>query len=336
MNDLDRVLEQQYQLERRYRGFLSSLDSSRTTTLRALVENPSRARERLAAEWLDHSRLLHRLEATAKFFNGVADHERIPGYKGIPLIFLQATNPAEDKAEFKQRLEKYTHLQMTYQHLPPETFYLHTETNFFPVLQGTWRSGQRTITALHPFTSKGQRVVNWKGRTWRDKEMIVGYRIPSYPILLNVSEQNGTDYLTRIIVHDLGHGFLPDINLYYESLHNVTMLYAMQIEVNKELADPWEKLIQAECSNPFFFLDAANYVNKLTENHLSPLQQRVKKQFTSWYVSENLRGKKVAATREEQLEKLWGITKEMDASTRKEKVVETIAEMKRNGFAKYQ
>ena len=58
MNDLDRVLEQQYQLERRYRGFLSSLDSSRTTTLRALVENPSRARERLAAEWLYHSRPL--------------------------------------------------------------------------------------------------------------------------------------------------------------------------------------------------------------------------------------------------------------------------------------
>lgn len=336
MNALNALIERQYQLERAYRGFLSSLDGLRTTTLRSLIENPGAALDKLNAEWFDHNRMLRRLGATATFFESIVAHQRIPGYSGIPLIFLQATDPAEDHKEFRQRVHEYHHLRKRYGNLPPEAFYLHIETNFFPELRGTWRSKQRIITPLHPFTSKGQVGTDHKGRTWRDKDMIVGYRVPSYPQILKVSEQTGTDYLTRMIVHDLGHGFLPDVNFDYESLHNVTMIYAMQTEVNDEPVSPWERLIHAECSNPFFFLEASSHVDGIAGMALSPLQQSIAKKYTSWYVSEKLRSKKTGSNRYKHLEKLWGITPEMEPTAQRQKVVETIDEMTKNGFAGYQ
>ena len=107
MSGIDSLIEQQYRSERKFRGFLSSLDSSRIVTLRKLVLEPKMALDRLNAQWLDHSRFVTRLNSMCEFLNDVADHERIPGYSKMGLIFFQRTDPEGDKKAFAQRFKQF-------------------------------------------------------------------------------------------------------------------------------------------------------------------------------------------------------------------------------------
>ena len=179
-----------------------------------------------------------------------------------------------------------------------------------------------------PFTSKGQ-LGRHRGKSWREKPMILGYRLPDYGSTLHVSDCIATDYFTRMVAHDLGHGFLPSISPEYESLHNVSMLYATHFP-EEELTEPWERMIKVECTNPFFFLQASPLIHAVQTD--DPLKKHIAKKYQSWYVIKP----RYWTSREQQLRMLWGITPEMDYSDASAQVVHTIQEMTHNGFAKYQ
>ena len=340
MVGLERLLEKQYDLERKYRGFLSSLDRTRIATLREVLTEPNRQRAQLHAEWIDSDLFMERFTSTAEFLDRVVPHERIPGYAGIPLVFLQRVEQEEDTREFRRRCcEEFSFFHDRFGDLPPQALYLHTQTNFLVTLEGTWRSRKRRMIPLNHFTSKGQSGIDRFGRTWGEKNGIFGFHVPSYPDVLKVHNSIATDYLARILIHDLGHGFFQEISPAYESVHNVTMLYAMggkrSVKRSVNSSDPWETLIQAECSDPFFFFEAEKYLANLRREELSPVQRRLVKKLYEWYVAGCLGNKKLRSTRSEQREKLWGINGNCDLAEAKKQVIGKIEEMLRTGFPLY-
>lgn len=340
MGSLDKLIEKQHQLEGLYRGFIYSLDGSRTATLRQFLLSPSKSLEKLKAGWINHERLLKRMGSMAEFFEGIQDHERVPGYDSLPLIFLQSTEKEEDEQQFEFIRQEWESifpgstgedgqgdvvLRWKYEGFPAETPYL--RTNFSPKFMGTWRSGKRIITPLFQFTSRGQMGMDRNGKTWRDKPMIIGFRVPNYPDLLSVNDSVATDYLARNLIHDMGHGFLPSITRKYESFHNVAMVYAMGVEPGECTSiDPWERLIHGESTNPFFFLEISSYLEGALNYRFSPLQQHIVQTLkSSESPEENPIPKKT----------LWGISENMGVEGAKERVVEVIGDMTKNGFAQY-
>jgi len=335
MNGLEPLLSREYDLERLYQGFLSSLDKERIITLRHLLLYPDTALSKLKAEWVNVDLLLSRFKAAVEFLNQVKPNERVPGYKSTPLIFLQSTKSREDENEFKQRCSESGFFEEKYSHLPPQIHYLHTQTNFMGKLIGTWRSSKRTFMPLNHFTSRAQYRIDKNGRTWKAKPMILGLHVPNYPKLLEVDNDIATDYFARIVIHDLGHGILPRISLDYESVHDVTMIYAMNTVNNHTSSNPWEMLIHAECSNPFFFLEAKKYLLALNVND-SPVKNLLIEKFQSEFTSDDVGKDKPWSNRAEKKEKLWGIKPNDSLSEATEKVTKTIGSMLKNGFHLYQ
>ena len=92
---MNRILETQKSLEKRFRGFLYSLDPERTVTLRELLTNSGQARERLQSPWLQKDILEEGLQSVEQYFNKQERKGAIEGYSGLPLIFLQRPDTVE-------------------------------------------------------------------------------------------------------------------------------------------------------------------------------------------------------------------------------------------------
>jgi len=332
MDGLDLFFAQQRVLVQQYRGFLASLEASRTATLLQLVSRPELSLSRLQAEWIDLDLFLLRLSAMGRFFNSIAPNPRIRGYAGGPLIFFQASPPEEDAVEHRRRCEMPSFggfYSESFGDLPPEVHYLHLETSWMGYLLGTWRSRARRITPLNPFTSRGSIGIDQYGRGWRNKPMILGLRLPDYPQLLGVQDDTATDYLARIIIHDIGHGFLPKTPSEREALHNVVMIHAMEVQDRPSNRTPWEDLIRRECTHPYFFLEAKDLITHCeemaSELKLTALQRFLLERFRRLYA-------KSSPNRRRQL---WGVETTATPAEQRQQVRNTIGEMCATGFAGY-
>ncbi len=318
--------------ERRFRGFLRSLDARRTATLAELLEDPDHALARIRAPWLDRDIFRNRIVSTARFFTKIFPkddprrNQDARGYAGTPLSFFQASPSEEDEAEFRDRCETHDFYREQCGHLPPEQHYLHVNTSFTGELLG--RRGSRRIRPGRAFTSFGIDFgVGPRNAAWRKKPMVIGYRIPDYPRMLGVRPEIATEYLARIVVHDIGHAMLPDVPDEREELHNAVMIRAMGTPGWKAPdASDWERLIIAECTDPHFAVCADLHLKKLAAAMLTPLQRHLLEKYRELYDSD-LAWKRRPA--------LWGIDQSADLSDRWLRVNFTLDEVCAERFARY-
>lgn len=317
MLSLPSLLATQRRLERRFRGFLSSLDGNRTATIREIIEQPRRALTRIKAQWCNVDMLVCRLTAMTRFFAELPDHVRMP--RNSHLAFFQASPAIEDHTEYQRRCREYEFWRDTYEGFPPEAFYLHPRTNFLGHLQGTWR-GKRVIRPLNHFASYGN-------LHWCEKPLIVGMRVPNYPAMLGVSSDVATDYFVRTIVHDFGHSFLPAIDRKREALHNVVMLYAIDCQSTSHLDDSWESIVHRECTDPYFVLDAPALLRACTAKPLTPSGAVLRRDMQRIYCSRR---------RGERLQELWSVGPEMSLDTARRCLLNIIHTLCRSGFEQYE
>jgi hypothetical protein len=209
--------------------------------------------------------------------------------------------------------------------LPAQIAYLHFETSWFPELVSA--PGGRIITPLTPYSNTGSKDLFPSGTpesaTAVRNGTVLGYRLPDFPSLLGVSAAVATDTLARIVVHDIGHGVLPQIGE-PEELHNVVMLRAMGAERVLH-RDSWEQLVHDECTDPLFFLRA----EKSLATYGLPahtVKQRVLEQMRRMYVHG-------AA---ERRMRLWDIPADIDAQTAEKQVLRIVREMRLAGFSRYE
>lgn len=326
MQNLDSLIRQQRCAERRHRGFLHSLDPQRTVTLRELLFEPEAARRHLRAPWIQVDRLASRLAAMARFFDEMLIHERVPGWINMPLVFLQTTDAREDEMVFRRIAGEEPHWARQYEVLPRGVHYSHLKTNFHGRLMGMWRSRHRRIKPLMHFSSRGTPGRDQNGEWWRDKPCIVGFRIPDMAALLGVGNDVATDYLARVLVHDLGHGFLPGIAPEHEQFHHIQMLRAMGVEDGERVRGrgPWEELVHRECTDPFFFLEARKWIRRCRGvGVFSPMQQYALATFARWHTKRK---------RWSRLRRLWGITPSMSLAEQRRRVLEVLDRERETGF----
>lgn len=282
-------------------AFLSRLDASRTVTLAGLLEDGSPAKKRIDASWIDMRRLRNRFGALAGTFLARLPRS-VPGLDRLPLIFLQASPAAEDEEEFRRRSAEFGEVFTgRFGGRPPQACYLHTETNFFGDLQAA--QGGLIVQPLGGFSSKSLALCE-KEADWRNGPTIVGFRVPDYPRLLGVSAGTATDYLARLLIHDIGHGVLNPTPPEAEGMHNLLMIWVMQAKPSRQrlrkLSD-WEALVLSECTDPFFYLEGwlMRYAEAWFRSHvaLTPVQKALLEQYRKWYFSAAAKRKREKAWR---------------------------------------
>jgi hypothetical protein len=324
-------LENQRRLERRFRSFLYSLDPTRTVTLRQLIVEPASAQTLLAAPWLDEELIAARLAKTTEFLDSIPHLPHVPRAYG--LTFFQASPLGEDETEHQERLRIPRSLYaFKFARMQAAVGYLSCETNFYGTLRGTWRSRRRHIHPLRPYTSLGESAHSRnreRNARWRQKPAIVGYRIPDYPSILGVSAATATEYVARSVCHEIGHMFLPTTPREVESVHNIAMLHAMGARQDRPAADPWEDLILAECTDPFFALDPIVAYEKIAACNgltLTGIQRWAVKRYEQMYTS-----KKAQANRDTH----WGSPLAHSDEERTAKMLDRIAQLRNTGFQIY-
>lgn len=330
-------MQVQQSLERQYRGFLYSLDPERTITLRGLIRDPERGKRLLDASWIDCDDLVAYLKSGERFLEGIAETEEVEGlgrYKGAQLMFLQRVSSEELQAEHERLCRERKVYRVLNKGRIPDLSYLITDSDFHGHLTGTWRARNRRLRPMMNFTSRRPGYKRDRnGKTWREKPSIIGYGIINFPELLGVSERTATAYLARSFLHDFGHGFLPSVWGKGEVLHNIAFVSAMG-GARHSTEDPWERLILAECTDPYFFLDIEERCEGLGK--LNPVQEHTLRVYRSWYLGEKReRGPRDWQSAEELRRVLFGITAEMDPTETRERVDQTISELQATGFRRY-
>lgn len=316
MSLYQKFLDGQKQLERTHADFLGSLDPRRTATLSELLTDDAAINRLGLSGSVVRALLRQRIVAYADFMNRLPAAPISGGSKR--LIFFQSSIKREEATPDPRPM---------FAHVPRLVRYLHTVTDFSFETTGTWIPHSRIIKPGYSFSNDGWRGLypNNPGRPIKSG-LVVGYRLPRYTDLLGVSPQVATDYLARIVTHDLGHAVLPHVHGDREPLHDVAMVYAMDAGAQK-----YEKgfagIVHRECTDPFFFLDAPDFLEALSEQGLSAAQRFYLNTLRQKYDEDELR--RVWAP-------IWGLCKEIKEEDCRNHIRGVIHEMRMSGFARYQ
>lgn len=291
--------------------FVSRLDSGRTVLLSGLiadVRNPASV-ARLNARWLDAGRFTARIASACSWLDAVAMAEPAKGWNGIPLFLFQPATEDEDAEAHRQLLERDGDVPPALQaytarfaHLPPAIQYLPTHARTAAMLDGAYAQGRMRLRPLFStFSTCGQPYVLDGDREYHPvRGRIIGYRVPDFAALLDVSSAVATDLLARVVTHDLCHTYLPDTPFEAEGFHNVAALAAMGTLPSVRYRHRWEEFLHAECTDPAFGLGAGEAIRDMRKalGMPSPIQDDVLKEFARWYASP-------AAARKRR--EIWGL-----------------------------
>lgn len=328
MKVLSEFLETQAALENKFYDFVGTLDTARTVTLRQLLMHQG-ALARLEAPWLNVSLFERRLSAALEFLASLPPHPRLAERTKRPLIFFQSSPEEEDMQEEARRQQDFFYGRKNRgmdSDTPRQAFYCHTDPMWFE-LTGSWDSGNRRIRALGAFANFTWSEV-YRAFPGSDSYAdVYGFRVPDWPKLLGVCNDTATDYLARIIIHDIGHNFLPLIPPKMDSLHNAVMLYALGPQPTQRYSTPWEEVVHRECTDPYFPIIGKALLERCDPTQLQSLQRYLLKRFNGWYNSPGHR---------KNLQHLWGIkpgTLLPDACAH---LRHTVEHMCSDGFARYE
>ncbi|MBI4022898.1 hypothetical protein HY375_01925 [Candidatus Berkelbacteria bacterium] len=300
------LIERQVEAEAEHRLLFQRLDHARTVTLRELLTDAA-APERLQAPWLNLAVIQTRFGRATEWLHQHQGVGRVRGWQHLGPVFFQASPLAEDEAEHSRRLaDPYGFCYAErFQDLPAQAAYLVTNYGSTPVgMEEGWQRGW-TLWPLSGFSSLlcfgGDAV--WR-EYFRSRRTAVGNRVPDWPSLLGVGGAVATEYLVRLVIHDLGHSFLPTIGPLRESYHNVMMLRAGG---GPGLVDPgsdWESLVLAECTDPYFPMQAARLLESWRDRigELTPVQRFLLNLWSRWYVP----------TCSRRRQRYWGLRPRMD------------------------
>jgi hypothetical protein len=285
--------------------FVARLDPARTVTLADLLADVKRSERlaRLRAPWLDAGRFAARVASACAWLDGVARREDVPGWEGVPHVFIQPADAEEDAREHARRCGDATSFYRDRNgHLPPAAMYLHVHTNVFDSLEGDWDA--RTLR-MRPLTNT---FSNYRRPFVYDRSFIpratrgyhVGFALTDLPALLDVGPAVATDFFARIVVHDLCHGFLPRTPFAAEGFHNVAALRAMGTLPPIGYRHLWEGFVHAECADPTFVLRARTEIAAMRKalGTPSPLEEDVLRGYARWYAN---------AEAERKRRELWGL-----------------------------
>ena len=293
-------------------AFVARLDPARTILLENLIADV-RLIERLAllrAPWLDAGRFASRVAAACAWFEGVALEEGVQGWEGLPLMFFQSASTEEDAQEHMRRCGDATSFyRERFGHLPPAVHYLHVHTNVFDSLDGEWGNGYLTMRPMTGTYSSYKRPYAYDG-TFTPKAVngyVIGYRVTDLPSILGVGPTVATDFLARIVVHDLGHAFLPRTPRKVEGFHNVAMLAAMGTLPPVRYDHRWEEFIHAECTDPSFCLRARDEIAGMRAALGIPsmVEECLLDGYRTWYAN---------AEAERKRRELWGLPRDAQPS----------------------
>lgn len=279
--------------------FVSRLDPDRTVLLEELIADVRR-RDRealLRASWLDLPLLTARIAAACVFLEGVAGHGHVRGWGGLPLVFFQAGSAEEDAEEHLRRsADTLGFYGERFGHLPTGIQYLHIHTNVFERLEGAWEDRKLRVGKLNALYSSFRKPFVYDGafRPFAVRGYSIGYRMTDFPGVLDVSPRVATDYVARLVVHDLCHGFLPSTPNAAEGFHNVASLYAMGTLPPIAYRSAWERLIHQESADPTFCLRAQDEIDDAVRGTpvLTPTQQAILAKFRVWYLSARARDRR--------------------------------------------
>lgn len=327
---IEGLLANQAALADRFKPFVSSLHKGRTATLQDVLicsENVAR----LNAPWLNQELFRRRIAAAQAFLENLEDHPRLP--KRQRLTFFQSSQSHENGLYHRELLSgQMGFYQDIYEKSvgkgqPPEAWYFHTNPMWSFRLQGSWKKKNRTIPPLGGFMNKwgfDSEVV--EGTTKEIGETIVlGLRVPHWPSMLGVSNDTATEYFARIVIHDLGHSWLPHLDSRTDSLHNAVMLTAANAEVSAH-ASLWERVVYRECTDPLFYVDGYELLRQCDELMLEPLQKYLLKKLRRYYDSKRHRT---------LMKALWGIDPEWPLKQQRLQLRKVVTEMCSDGFGRY-
>ena len=318
------MLERQRALEHQYAEFLDSLHLERTVTLADLVSDPNTPTRLGIEDWFDQDLFRKRVSACWVWLSSI-EYFDIP--RNLALIFFQSSVSSEDWDFHKELCDTHGE-HYAGRTLPAEHRYIHTRTSFAPKTLGDWKSAGRIIQPLGSFSSFCGMDL-FRDTALMHQPMcgkVIGYRIPDYPALLNVSGSVATDYLARMVVHDLGHGWLPSIYADEEPLHDVAMIDAMSAQPFAQYSSPWERVVHAECTDPFFFLDGYRHLGAIDASSLSPLAQVLHGDLLRHFF-------KLASAQSRM--KLWDLPSKRKGERARRHVRDTIDAMREDGFRRY-
>ena len=309
-------------------SFAGHLDPGRTVFLEEIIHDARRP-ERLAllaAPWLDAPRFTERMDAACAWLEEVTRADGVKGWDGLPLIFFQAGSDEEDGEEHLRRCQDRFYAERL-RHLPPAVQYLHTRTNVYQRLEGAWEDRRLRIGSLNAIYSSYRKPLVYDGdlNPQKIRGFVIGYRLTDYPWILAVSPLVATDYLARIVVHDLCHAFLPSTPSAAEGFHNVAALDAMGELPPIPYRDAWETFVHAECTDPTFCLRAGREIADVRQALGIPslVQEDFLAKLAKWYVHpEALRKRDVH----------WGIPMDAPEDEQADLLRRRIREAQADGF----
>lgn len=318
---MESFLARQHVLSQQFDFLVGNLDHSRTCTLHDFIISSGHS-QRVRAPWLQQERFMRRIRSLDFFLDGAADMSL------YPFIFFQGTSAEEDELE-KRKISALSHTRMftnTYGSLPAQARYLFTETQ----CMGLALTDQgHIIRPLSMYTSRAMTsTLGDQGMLLRNNvSAAFGYRLPDYPALLGVSSEVATDYFARIVCHDIGHALLPRVEVEIESLHNISMIAAMQVSDDERTLDGWEGVVHAECSDPFFFLDAERILTPWRTDHIHTHMRS--------FVSHSLWRRYCSVRARCNRWPMWKITSAMSGVQARKTVQCTIDELRATAFMRY-
>lgn len=106
----------------------------------------------------------------------------------------------------------------------------------------------------------------------------IGYNLPNFPELLEVSAAVASEYLARIVAHDVLHSTLPTIGMRNEAFHDLAILHAGGAMRDRCAAtNPWEQFVLDECT------DVACRIN-INDRLVELLKSKKLTAMQTWYV----------------------------------------------------
>lgn len=313
MSLIKRFLREQDDLAVTWSYFLSSLNRGRTMTLRGVLSSPHGFRRLSLGHIFSATQLRQRIIAYCDYVNrthGGAESLR----KGC-LVFFQSNRAGEDGRQ--------PVMNPRYKSVPAQVRYFHTETEWTSEAVGSWERNNRVIKPGHAFSNQ-----RWHGLYPAKPEIppqsqsVIGYRLPIYTDLLGVCSRIATDYLARMVVHDLGHAHLPDVEGDGEPLHDVAMVRAMNARTTYPRT--FAGIVHQECTDPFFFLDPS-ILWEIDDEGLSVTQRFFLRALREKYSDENLA----------RMGELFELTRDVTEENAREHVTGVLDRMRAGRYSRY-
>jgi hypothetical protein len=297
--------EIQAALDERHAEFIETLDRSRIVTLHEILTAPE-ALDILQAQWIDTALLRTRIEAGFSFFEAAQYHGAY-----ARLFFFERSDLEEVRASDAKMREENDDFRIIHEDTPPESWHLHIGNDFLSKMQGV----PARLCPLQGYADVGHGP--------RRAGALVGYHLPQLPKLLGIGAATATEYLARILVHDIGHGLVPPVAS-WEFLHNIAAKYAARAP-QCTFPDPWEQLVYDECTDPYFSLRAEKLI-AAAQPACTQLRAYYARVLRRWY----------ACTKHK--ERLYGHfdIHSGDETAHSERIMEAqILELQENGFTVY-